>query len=247
MSFLLNTNNEPTYWLIFLSNKNNDPSYFLNVFESCPLLGQLFLLIVFYREQYYITFVALLSAAVAAAAAGYYLFEAARAALCCWCYSDAIAAAAAVGSQATSFLLRASLAASLPRAATSCSNCCGCCRTLGRTIVCITLLPLPGLELKTAPLASQPTTVPARQDLFNQAQPGKSGSILEHSADANPQFWRGSVADRLHTSPLSLSTNCSVTAPRYRGQQKMTSFSTVIPIQYKLWPNLLTEIHAEWK
>ena len=36
---------------------------------------------------------------------------------------------------------------------------------------------------------------------------------VEHSADANPKLGRGSTADRTHTSRLSLSTNCSVTAP----------------------------------
>ena len=47
---------------------------------------------------------------------------------------------------------------------------------------------LAGLELATCDCTigtSQPTTVPARQDLFNQAQQGQLGSILEHSADAN--------------------------------------------------------------
>ena len=34
-------------------------------------------------------------------------------------------------------------------------------------------------------------------------------SRFEHSADANPQFGRGSTAGRPHTSRLSLSTNCS--------------------------------------
>ena len=46
------------------------------------------------------------------------------------------------------------------------------------------------------------------------------GSILEHRADANLQFGRGSIADRPHAYRFSLSTNCSVTAPppRYRGR-----------------------------
>ena len=39
------------------------------------------------------------------------------------------------------------------------------------------------------------------------------GSILEHRADANLQFGRGSIADRPHAYRFSLSTNCSVTAP----------------------------------
>ena len=34
----------------------------------------------------------------------------------------------------------------------------------------------------------QPTTVAARQDLFNQARPEQFGSIPGHSAEANPQF-----------------------------------------------------------
>ena len=62
-------------------------------------------------------------------------------------------------------------------------------------------------------LACNQTTVPDRHDLFNQAQPGQCGSILEHSVDPNPQFGQGSMADRPHTSRLSLSTNCSVTVP----------------------------------
>ena len=48
---------------------------------------------------------------------------------------------------------------------------------------------LAGLELATCDCTigtSQPTTVPARQDLFNQAHPGQHCSILEHSVDANP-------------------------------------------------------------
>ena len=89
-------------------------------------------------------------------------------------------------------------------------------RILGRTRVCSAILPSPGLELLFAPLAlanQQLSLLCTVQDLFNQAQPGQHGSILELSADANLQFGRGSTADRSHTSQLSLSTNCSVTAP----------------------------------
>ena len=91
---------------------------------------------------------------------------------------------------------------------------------LGRTIVCTAVLPSPGLKLATAPLAlaNQQLSLLGRA-CFNQAQPGQRGSILVLNADANPLFRRGSTADRPHTSQLSLSTNCSVTAPPYRGQQ----------------------------
>ena len=91
---------------------------------------------------------------------------------------------------------------------------------LGRTIVCTAVLPLPGLKLATAPLAlaNQQLSLLGRA-CFNQAQPGQRGSILELCADTNPQFGRGSTADRLHTSRLSFSTNCSVTAPCCRGRQ----------------------------
>ena len=99
---------------------------------------------------------------------------------------------------------------------------------------------------------SQPTTVPARQDLFNQAQPGQRGSILEHSADANPQFGRGSTADRPHTSRLSLSTNCSVTAPRYRGRNYFNNFflagsKTEVKKMYKnCLVKLTLQITCQW-
>ena len=105
-------------------------------------------------------------------------------------------------------------------------NCCCCCSSAAATLLLLLLLLIKGTCSALARArtrdhtigTSQPATVLARQDLLNQAQPVQRGSILELSADANPQFGRGSTAERPHTSRLSLSTNCSITAPRYRGR-----------------------------
>ena len=109
-----------------------------------------------------------------------------------------------------------------------CTCCCCCCRTIGRLIVCIPFCPRPVRTHHGTIGTSQPTTVPARQDLFNQAHPGQRGSILDYSADANPQFGRESVADRLQTSQGSLSTNCSVTAPP-TGADRGLSYKSDVP------------------
>ena len=104
---------------------------------------------------------------------------------------------------------------------------------LGRTIVCNAVLPSPGLELGTsAPLAlaNQQLSLLGRA-CFNQAQPGQRGITLELSVDANPQFGRGSTADRPHTSRLSLSTNCSVTVPCDRGRH-LYSICMKTTVQY---------------
>ena len=126
---------------------------------------------------------------------------------------------AAVGCQAAAPSAAGCSSCSAARAAPSCSTL--LLRIMGSTftIVCSAVLPLPGLELATAPLAlaNQQLSLRGRTCLvFNQVQPeqcGSMGSILEHSVGTNPQFGQGSTADRLHTSRLSLSPNCSVTAP----------------------------------
>ena len=81
-----------------------------------------------------------------------------------------IAAAAAVGCQAAAPSAAAALAAllqGLPLAAPL------LLRILGRTLVCSAVLQLPAWTCDRTIGTSQPTTVPARQDMFNQARPGQ--------------------------------------------------------------------------
>ena len=54
---------------------------------------------------------------------------------------------------------------------------------------------------------------------FYQAHLWMCVNIIGLSADANPQFRRGSVADSPHTSPLSLSSNSRVTVMSYQDRQ----------------------------
>ena len=90
-------------------------------------------------------------------------------------------------------------------------------RILGRTIVCSTVLPSPGLELTTAPsaLANQQLSLFHRTCLTRPSQDSVSASLskvrtLIRSSNEDQQ--------QLYTSRLSLSTNCSVTDPHYRGR-----------------------------
>ena len=134
--------------------------FFILCFWALPFIRTTFLQ---YFTVYSITVsVVLLSTAVVAAAATYVLlsFCSCSAAHCC----SAAIAAAAVGSQATPFCCGLHYSSCFAakgcyQLLKCCSNCCCCCccRTLGRTIVCIAVLPSPGHELTTAlfALASQ--------------------------------------------------------------------------------------------
>ena len=91
--------------------------------------------------------------------------------------------------------------------------CCNCCRFwAGQQSLALFCTRL-GSNLRPNHWHQPTNNFPVRQDLFIQAQPGKHGSILEHSVDANTQSGQGSMTDRPHTSQSSLSTNCSVTSP----------------------------------
>ena len=187
------------------------PNEIKNVFGRCPLLGQLFFIVIF--TVYSITVsVALLSAAVVAAAAGCPFFQLLRCSLLLplqWAAKLLLFAAGCSSCSATKGCYKLLQCC--------CKCCCHCCywgTWAGQQSV-VPFCPRPGWNSRL----DQPTTVPARQDLFHQAQPGQCGSILEHSVGANPQFGQGSSADRPHTSRLSLSANCSVTAPCYRSRQ----------------------------
>ena len=107
---------------------------------------------------------------------------------CCYCYIPPIAAAAAVGCLAAPSAAGC-VSCSAARAAPSCSTAATAAAESGQDNSLWRLSALSRARTRDHTIGtSPPTTVLARQDLFNQAQQGQRGSILEHSADANMQF-----------------------------------------------------------
>ena len=102
----------------------------------------------------------------------------------CSCSAPLIAAAtaAAVGCQTAAPSAAGCTSCSTARTDPSCST------AIAAPPDCVARSALARTRTQDPTIGTQPTTVPVTQDLFNQAQSGHCGSILEHSADVNPQF-----------------------------------------------------------